>query len=213
MNFVGHRKLVLVMMILAMMSSVGHASRLKDITSIEGVRDNQLIGYGLVVGLAGDGDSDLSYKVQALDSLLKEFGINASEVTSKNVASVIVTCDVEAFTKPGSRIDVTVSSLGDAKSLQGGVLLQTPLQGADGIIYAVSQGPVAVGGFLGGGSGSGGTATVQKNHPTVAKISNGAIVEREITTVVVNKGSINWLLANADYTSALRLAEAPMISK
>ena len=208
MEFRNKQAIMVMVLLIGVFSSVVYGVRVKDITRIEGVRDNQLIGYGLVVGLAGDGDSNLDYKVQALSSMLREFGINAEDVKSKNVATVIVTSDVEAFTKSGARIDVTVSSLGDAKSLQGGVLLQTPLQGADGVVYAVAQGPMAVGGFYGGGSGGGGTATVQKNHPTVAKIENGAIVEREITTDVVSKGSINLLLVNADYLSAVRLAEA-----
>lgn len=209
MIFKNHRVFItLAILIIGIFTSNCYASRLKDVTKIEGVRDNQLIGYGLVVGLAGDGDKSSDFTDNALSSMLLEFGISVEEAKSKNIAAVIVTTDIEPFIKPGSRIDVTVSSLGDAKSLHGGVLLQTPLKGADGIVYAVAQGPVAVGGFLGGGGGGGGSASVQQNHPTVAKIASGAIVEREITTEIVDKGSINLLLANADFTSAVRLAEA-----
>lgn len=119
----------------------------------------------------------------------------------------MITSEIGPFARPGSRIDVTVSSIGDAKSLQGGVLLQVPLQGADRTVYAVAQGAIAVGGFLGGTGGAGG-ATVQKNHPTVATIPNGAIVEREIPSELVQNGSLNLMLREADYTSSARMAEA-----
>lgn len=182
-------------------------SRIKDLTTIEGARDNQLVGYGLVVGLAGDGDGSLDYTVQAVRNALKKFGINADSVTSKNVAAVMLTADIGPFTKPGTRIDVIVSSLGDAKSLHGGTLLQTPLVGADDVVYAVAQGPLSVGGFLEGSGGAGGT-TVQKNHPTVARIVDGAIVEREIPFEVIHKKDFNLILNNPDFTSAVRIADA-----
>jgi flagellar P-ring protein precursor FlgI len=185
-------------------------ARIKDLVLLEGGRDNQLVGYGIVVGLAGDGDSSTSfYTVQSIANALQRFGINvpAATVKSKNVAAVVITADIPAFLKPGQRIDVTVSSLGDAKSLQGGVLLQTPLVGADETVYAVAQGPVAVGGFIGGSEGPGG-ATVQKNHPTVGIISSGGIVEREIPMQIVDDGEMHLLLLNPDFTSASRLAEA-----
>jgi flagellar P-ring protein FlgI len=185
------------------------AARIKDLTLVEGARDNQLVGYGLVVGLAGDGDGSTAFfTVQSIANSLQRFGIAvpAQQVKSKNVAAVMVTADIPAFYKPGQRIDVTVSALGDAKSLQGGVLLQTPLLGADEIVYAVGQGPIAVGGFLGGSGGPGG-ATVQKNHPTVGQISGGAIVEREIATEIVSSGEMRLLLLNPDFTSAARMAE------
>ena len=186
------------------------ASRIKDITAVEGARDNQLVGYGIVVGLAGDGDSRLNYTLQSLTNALKRFGITVDpdKVKSDNVAAVMVTADIGPFIRPGARLDVTVSSMGDASSLQGGVLLQTPLMGADGKAYAVAQGPVAIGGFM-GGSGGGGGATVQKNHPTVGIITSGAIVERRIETSVVREdGSLDLLLFNPDYTTAVRIADA-----
>ena len=195
--------------VVAMASQLG-ASRIKDVTNIEGGRDNQLVGYGIVVGLAGDGDSRLSYTIQSLANALKRFGITveADKVKSDNVAAVMITADIGPFIRPGARMDVTVSSMGDAESLQGGVLLQTPLMGADGKVYAVAQGPVAVGGFIGGTGGAGG-ATVQKNHPTVGIITGGAIVERRVeTTVVREDGSLDLLLLNPDYATAVRIADA-----
>ncbi|HKB91222.1 MAG TPA: flagellar basal body P-ring protein FlgI [Opitutaceae bacterium] len=186
-----------------------YASRLKDVTLVEGGRDNQLVGYGLVVGLAGDGDSNAASTQRTVANLLARNGltINSTDVKAKNSAAVMITADINAFLKPGSRIDVTVASMGDAKSLQGGILLQTPLLGADGRVYAVGQGPIAVGGFLGGTGGAGG-ATVQKNHPTVGVISNGAIVEREVPTHIVTNSRLRLLLQNPDFTSAARMATA-----
>ena len=183
-------------------------SRLKDLTSVEGARDNQLTAYGLVVGLAGSGDGTLTETLQSIANMLKRYGVNvpATSLKSGNVAAVMITANIGAFAKPGSRIDVTVSSIGDAKTLQGGVLVQTPMLGADNVVYAVAQGAIAVGGFLGGAGGAGG-ATVQKNHPTVATIPNGAIVEREIPTAVVHNDTINLLLRDPDFVSAARMAE------
>jgi len=186
------------------------AARVKDITLIEGDRDNQLVGYGLVVGLAGSGDSNPQATLHSVANVLQRYGITvnpAQDVTAKNSAAVMITADISAFLKSGARIDVTVSSLGDARALQGGVLLQTPLLGADGHTYAVAQGPIALGGFVGGQGGSGGS-TVQKNHPTVGTISNGAIVEREIPAQFVHNGLLRLLLHNPDFTSAARMAEA-----
>jgi flagellar P-ring protein precursor FlgI len=184
-------------------------SRIKDLTMVEGARDNQLTAFGLVVGLASSGDSQINQTLQSIANALQKQGINIPPQTirSGNVAAVMVTADISAFARSGTRIDVMVSSIGDSKSLQGGVLLQTPLVGADGVVYAVAQGPIAVGGFLGGSGGPGG-ATVQKNHPTVGTISNGAIVERDIPAQVVRNGAINLLLRDPDFTSAARLAEA-----
>jgi flagellar P-ring protein precursor FlgI len=185
------------------------ASRIKDITLVEGGRDNQLVGYGLVAGLAGDGDSNSIAMLHAVVNLLQRYGIteNVQDLSSKNLAAVMVTTDIAAFLKPGARIDATVASMGDAKSLQGGVLLQTPLLGADGRTYAVAQGPVAIGGFVGGAGGAGG-ATVQKNHPTVGVISSGAIVERAIPAVFVHDEMVRLLLQNPDFNSAARMADA-----
>jgi flagellar P-ring protein precursor FlgI len=147
--------------------------------------------------------------LQSIANVLQKQGINVPPDTIKsgNVAAVMITADIGPFARPGTRLDVTVASIGDAKSLQGGVLLQTPLIGADGTVYAVAQGAVAIGGFLGGTGGPGG-ATVQKNHPTVGMISNGALVEREIPAKVVQNGAISLLLREPDFTTAARMAEA-----
>jgi flagellar P-ring protein precursor FlgI len=186
-----------------------HASRVKDLALVEGGRDNQLVGYGLVVGLAGDGDSNAVSTLRSVANVLQRYGltVNASDLKAKNVAAVMITAEISAFLKPGARIDVNVASMGDAKSLQGGVLLQTPLLGADGRVYAVGQGPVAIGGFVGGQGGAGG-ATVQKNHPTVGNISSGAIVEREIPAQFVHDNAVRLLLHNPDFASAARIADA-----
>ncbi len=195
--------------ILHLFSPTLHASRVKDLTLVEGGRDNQLVGYGLVVGLAGDGDSNAASTLRAVANVLQRYGltVSATDIKAKNVAAVMLTADIGPFMKPGSRIDVTVSAMGDAKTLQGAVLLQSPLLGADGRVYAVAQGPVAVGGFIGGAGGAGG-ATVQKNHPTVGNISNGAIVEREIVSEFVRENTLRLLLRNPDFTSAARMADA-----
>jgi len=183
--------------------------RVRDLAMIAGARDNQLVGFGLVVGLAGDGDKDPVYTKQTIANMLQRYGINVPPTTlsAKNVAVVMVTADIPAFAKPGTRLDVQVASMGDAKSLQGGVLLQTPLLGADNRVYAVAQGPVAVGGFTGGTGGPGG-ATVTKNHPTVATIIGGALVEREIPTEIVRDNAIELLLREPDFTTASRIAAA-----
>jgi flagellar P-ring protein precursor FlgI len=190
-------------------SGSAQAARVKDLTLVEGGRDNQLVGYGLVVGLAGDGDSNAVATLRTVANALQRQGLTvpSDQIKSKNAAVVMITADIGPFLKPGTRIDVTVASMGDAKSLQGGVLLQTPLLAADGRVYAVAQGPVAVGGFLGGAGGPGG-ATVQKNHPTVGQISNGAIVEREINANIVRDGVVTLQLHNPDFTSASRMAQA-----
>ena len=185
------------------------AARIKDITLVEGGRDNQLIGYGLVVGLAGDGDSTSQATLQSVANALQRFGLIVpfDQIKLKNTAAVMVTADIGPFLRPGARIDITVASLGDAKSLQGGVLLQAPMLGADGRVYAVAQGPVAIGGFLGGTGGPGGS-TVQKNHPTVGTISSGAIVEREIPSVFCGPQGLHLLLRNPDFKSAARMVDA-----
>lgn len=190
---------------LLLTASIAYGTRIKDMTDVQGTRDNQLVGYGIVVGLAGVGDSSVDYTNQALQSALKKFGINTANIASKNIAAVMLTADIGPFAKPGSRIDVTVSSIGNAKTLQGGVLLQSPLEGADNVVYAVAQGPIAIGGFLGGSDGG---SSVQQNHPTVGRITGGAIVEREIPSEILHKGSINLLLMNPDFISAVRMADA-----
>jgi flagellar P-ring protein precursor FlgI len=183
--------------------------RVRDLVMISGARDNQLVGYGLVAGLAGDGDKDPVYTKQTIANMLQRYGISVppSTLSAKNVAVVMITADIPAFVKPGARLDVQVASLGDAKSLQGGVLLQSPLLGADNKVYAVAQGPVSVGGFT-AGAGGGGGATVTKNHPTVAQIINGALVEREILTTIVQDDRVELLLREPGFTSAARLAAA-----
>ena len=181
-------------------------SRIKDLAILAGARDNQLAGYGLVTGLAGDGDKNPVETLQTLGNLLQRFGLTVPLITlsSKNIAIVMVTADIPAFKKPGSRLDVVVSSVGDAKSLQGGVLIQTPLLGADGKVYAVAQGTLSIGGLSGGTEG----ATVTKNHPTVGTIVDGALVEREIPSTIVSDNQVEWLLREPDFTSASRMALA-----
>lgn len=186
--------------------------RIKDLVLVAGARDNQLVGYGLVAGLAGDGDRNPIYTQQTLANLLQRYGLNVGPamlqmITAKNVAVVMVTADIPAFVKPGARLDVTVASMGDASSLQGGVLLQTALLGADNKVYAVAQGPVAVGGFT-AGIGGGGGATVTKNHPTTAQIIDGAVVEREIPATIVRDDAIELLLREPSFTCAARMEEA-----
>lgn len=195
-------------LLLASPASAGGV-RVRDLVMVSGARDNQLVGYGLVVGLAGDGDKDPVYTKQTIANMLQRYGIvvPASTLSSKNVAVVMVTADIPAFAKPGGRIDVQVSSMGDAKSLQGGVLLQTPLLGADNKTYAVAQGPLTVGGFTAGQGGPGG-ATSTKNIPTSAQIINGALVEREIHTTIVQDQTVELLLRDPDFTSAALMADA-----
>jgi flagellar P-ring protein precursor FlgI len=183
--------------------------RLRDLVMVAGARDNQLVGFGLVVGLAGDGDKDPVYTQQTIANMLRRYGINvpATTLSAKNVAVVMVTANIQAFVKQGARIDVQVASMGDAKSLQGGVLLQTPLLGADNKVYAVAQGPIAVGGFT-VGTGGGGGATVTKNHPTVAQIIEGAIVEREIPAEIVHDDTVELLLREPSFISVALMANA-----
>jgi flagellar P-ring protein precursor FlgI len=187
----------------------GEGIKLRDLVMISGVRDNQLVGYGLVAGLAGDGDKDQPYTKQAVANILLRYGVNipANTLSEKNVAVVMVTADIPPFLKNGARIDVTVASMGDAKSLTGGVLLQTPLLGADGKVYAVAQGPLVLGGFAAGEGGAGG-ATVTKNHPTTAQIVNGALVEREIPTQFVTDRTVELLLRDPSFNSASSIATA-----
>lgn len=182
-------------------------ARLKDIASIVGVRDNQLVGYGLVVGLDKSGDEDSSgFTVQSLVSMFNRLGITLDprEVDVKNVAAVIVTANLPAFARAGTKIDVLISSIGNAKSLAGGTLLYTPLKGGDGKVYAVAQGPISIGGFSFGGAG----ATATKNHPTVGRIAGGGLIEREMRFDFSAKNSIKLALNNPDFTTAARLARA-----
>ena len=183
-------------------------SRVKDLVDVEGIRDNMLIGYGIVVGLNGSGDSlkNAPFTQQQLQTMLERLGVNTRGTTmqTKNVAAVMVTANLPAFAAQGTRIDVSVSAMGDAKSLQGGTLLVTTLVGADGQIYAVAQGPVAIGGFTAGGAAS----SVTQGVPTAGRISNGAIVEREIGFTLANEHSLRLSLHNPDTTTASRIASA-----
>lgn len=185
-----------------------HAVRIKDIADIKGVRQNQLVGYGLVVGLNGTGDSnDSIFTLQSMASLLEKMGVTVKpeDIEVDNVAAVMVTTDLPPFARTGSRIDVLVSSIGDAENLQGGTLLFTPLKAADGKVYAVAQGPVSTGGFtVGSASGTG----VQKNFPTVGRVINGALIEKEISTNFNAKQSLTLTLHHPDFTTASRVAQA-----
>ena len=194
----------LILLLVTLCPLVASAAQVRDLVMVSGARDNQLVGYGLVAGLAGDGDKDPVYTKQTVANLLQRYGITvpATTLSAKNVAVVMVTADIPAFSKPGSRLDIQVASMGDAKSLQGGVLLQTPLLGADNKVYAVAQGPLSIGGFVAGGGG----ASVTKNHPTAAQIVNGAIVEREIPTSIVHDDTIELLLREPSFTTAARLS-------
>ncbi len=184
------------------------ASRIKDIATFEGVRDNLLVGYGLVVGLNGTGDSlsNSPFTRQSLESMLERLGVNIrnSKLNSKNVAAVIVSANLPPFSRQGSRIDVTVSTLGDSKSLLGGTLLVTPLIGADGQVYAVAQGSTVVGGFAAGGDG----ASIVKGVPTAGRIPSGGIIEREIGFDLSSASELNISLRNPDLTTAGRIAQA-----
>ncbi|MEQ8664759.1 MAG: flagellar basal body P-ring protein FlgI [Rhodospirillales bacterium] len=184
------------------------ASRIKDIVEIEGIRENQLVGYGLVVGLNGTGDTitDGHFTKESLQSMLNRLGVstNDDDVDSDNVAAVMVTGVLPPFARQGGRIDVTVSALGDADSLLGGTLLVTPLLGADGEVYAVAQGQLAVGGF----TAQGNAETVTKGVPTSARIANGAIIERELGFEMTDLGEVNMMLRNPDLTTARRIQQA-----
>jgi flagellar P-ring protein precursor FlgI len=183
-----------------------HVTRLKDLVEIEGVRDNQLIGYGLVVGLKGTGDKQQTiFSTQSLTNLLSRMGVTVSPtaIQVKNTAAVLVTADLPAFSQPGTRIDVSVSSIGDAANLQGGVLILTPLKGADAQVYAVGQGSVVTGGFV---AGQGGNSQIVA-HPTSGRIPNGAIIEKAAPSITP-VGKVHLQLRRADFTTAARIAAA-----
>ena len=198
-----------VMLLVLLPFSAAHAtSRLKDVVNFEGVRDNMLVGYGLVVGLNGSGDTltNAPFTERSLIGMLERLGINEqgdfSTIKTKNIAAVMVTATLPPFSAQGSRIDVTIGTLGDAKSLLGGVLLVTPLQGADGEVYAVAQGSVSSGYTAGGQSGS----TLTKGVPTSGRIANGGIVEREVAFKLAELGTIRLTLRNPDFTTAQRVS-------
>ena len=183
------------------------ADRLKDLTSIAGVRSNQLVGYGLVVGLAGTGDGNAALTQQSLQSMISQFGVvtSAANMNGKNAAAVIITAELPPFTKPGQKLDIVVSTVGQAKSLRGGTLLMTPLLGADGETYAVAQGNLMVGG-LGVAGGDGSSLTV--NVPTVGRIPGGASVEKMIETPFLDSANILLNLHQGDFSTTNRVAEA-----
>ncbi len=189
-------------------SQANASSRIKDISDIEGVRENYLIGYGLVVGLNGTGDSisSMAFTEESLIGMLERLGVNTRDgkIKTKNVAAVMVTGSLPAFARQGTRIDVAISALGDAKSLQGGTLLVTPMLGADGEVYAIAQGQVAIGGF----SAQGDAQSIVKGVPTSGRIANGAIIEREILFDFANQKSIKLALRNPDFTTASRITDA-----
>jgi len=202
------------LVLLLLLCAAARAERIKDLVSIQGVRSNQLIGYGLVVGLDGSGDqtTQTPFTVQSVINMLTQLGVGLPVGTSstslqlKNVAAVMVTAALPAFARPGQTIDVTVSSMGNAKSLRGGTLLMTPLKGGDGQIYAVAQGNILVGG-MGASSASGGTS-VQVNHLSVGRISAGATVERAVPTALGQGGYVNLELNTTDFSTAHRVVDA-----
>jgi len=189
-------------------STATATSRIKDLASIEGIRQNQLIGYGLVVGLNGTGDTlnNSPFTKQSLQGMLERLGVNirGQQIRTGNVAAVMVTANLPPFATQGTRMDVTASALGDAKSLLGGTLLVTPLLGADGNVYAVAQGSLAIGGFQVEGE----AAKVTRGVPTVGRLPNGAIIEREIEFSLATLGRLRLSLRNADFTTAKRIAIA-----
>ena len=199
--------LVLCLAITSTVFAESSVTRIKDIAKVQGVRSNQLMGYGLVVGLPGTGDSDDTRQmIQSTVSLLRSFGITvqAADLDSDNVAAVMVTATLPPFVREGDTIDVVVSSMGDADSIQGGVLLQTPLRAANGDVYAVAQGSISTGGFMAGR----GNNRATKNFPTAGSIPNGGIVERTVEDDIGREGQISLSLSSSDFTTASRIANA-----
>lgn len=204
-------KLIILWVLLLMVSTQAEAVRIKDIATLKGVRANQLVGYGLVVGLNGTGDSDDAiFTLQSMASLLEKMGVTVlpEDIEVENVAAVVVTADLPPFSRIGGQIDVLVNSIGDAENLQGGTLLFTPLKGADSNVYAIAQGPISTGGFQARGTSAG----VQKNFPTVGRVVNGAVVEREIPSNFNGRESLTLTLHQPDFTTASRVAQAINIS-
>src|SRR5882724_5563881 len=182
-----------------------HKVLIRDVTSVEGVRDNSLIGYGLVVGLKGTGDRQQTFfTVQTLASILARMGVQipAASVRVNNVAAVFVTASLPPFARPGMHLDVMVSSSGDARSLEGGLLLLTPLYAADGLVYAAAQGPLVVGGYTVGSA----TNSKQLNHPTVGRVPNGALIERDSALDLNKLTHLSFLLNDASFTTAEEVA-------
>ncbi|BAT71405.1 flagellar P-ring protein precursor FlgI [Thermosulfidibacter takaii ABI70S6] len=199
------RKVLVALVIIVAFAAEGLGARIKDITSVEGIRENLLVGYGLVVGLDDTGDDTKMY-YQSISNMLERLGIHVpvDKVDVGNVAAVIVTAKLPPFAKPGMKIDVDVASIGDADSLQGGTLIMTPLFGPDGKIYAVAQGPISIGGF----NARGGGQRIQKNHPTAGRIPNGAIVEKPVPSAFMSADVVNFNLNIPDFVTASRVAAA-----
>jgi len=200
-----------ILLVFLLLAQSAHAARIKDLTNVIGVRGNQLVGFGLVIGLTGTGDSatNVFFSIQTMVNMLKKMGVTipsteVDQLKFKNIATVMVTANLPAFARQGDAIDVTVSSVGDSKSLQGGTLLLTPLKGPDSQVYAVAQGPLSIGGFSVQGQARG----VQKNHLTVGRIANGAIVEKEVANHFNDKEEILLALKKTDFTTAERIAQA-----
>ena len=203
------KKLKLILLVTLMFSTITNqimADRLKDMVSFAGIRTNQLMGYGIVVGLDGTGDSSLALTLQSMQSTISQFGMNVdtSSLSGKNSAAVMITADLVPFTKIGQKIGITVSSMGKAKSLRGGTLLMAPLKGADGQTYAIAQGNLAVGGF--GVEGADGSS-MSVNIPTVGTIANGATVERMVEAPFINSNNFVMNLNQGDFTTANRVSE------
>ncbi|HVY88756.1 MAG TPA: flagellar basal body P-ring protein FlgI [Hyphomonadaceae bacterium] len=203
------RILILIASLFAITEPALASTRLKDIVDVEGVRDNQLQGYGLVIGLNGTGDSlrNCAMTKQSIQSMMERLGINTRDSTlnTKNAAAVMVTANLPPFATNGTRIDVTVSAMCDGGSLEGGTLIATPLLGADGEAYAVAQGPVAVGAFTAGGNSG---TSLTRNVPTTARIANGALIERELAFDLAAQTELRLALRNPDFTTATRIAGA-----
>ena len=205
--FASWRKIFFVLLALSLLAGKAPAARLKDLVAIEGVRENQLIGYGLVVGLAGTGDRKQTvFSAQSLTNMLERMGVSvpAASIRVANTAAVMVTATLPSFAQPGMRIDVSAAAIGDCSNLQGGILLLTSLRGADGQVYAVAQGPVMTSGF---GAGRGGGTSQTVNHPTVARGPNSAIVERPAPSVTPS-GVVRLQVRQSDFTTSARIVEA-----
>lgn len=202
------RMLVALVLVIATALPAAAGTRIKDIVSVKGVRANQLVGYGLVIGLNGTGDSlrNSPFTEQSIQSMLDRMGVNvrSARPRSKNVAGVIVTAELPAFSGKGSRIDVTVSSLGDATSLAGGTLVMTPLSGADNEIYAVAQGPIAVTGY----SAQGRAESVTQGVPTAGRVANGALIEREVAGALADSNRLELELRNPDFGTSISIVDA-----